>query len=335
VTVAEVRAATVPVELSAIGRVVTATTVAVKARVGGELVEVSFKEGQEVRRGDLLFRIDPRPYAAALAESEARLARDQALLDKARSDVERYAKLVEKDFVTREQFDQATATAASLAATVEADRAAVESARLDLEYCTITAPIGGRVGSLLVHRGNLVKANADSAMVVINQVHPIDVSFSVPEQYLGQIRARSAAADLPVTARIRQDGVTPATGTLSFIDNAVDTATGTIDLKATFANQDSILWPGQFVDVVLTLDHQADAVVIPAQALVRSQEGTFAYVVADDNTVASRSVRVDRLIGRDAVISEGLSVGDRVVTDGQVRLTPGATVEVKPSLERS
>ncbi len=318
-----------PYLIKAIGTVVTSSTVAVKAQVGGTLERVAFTEGQDVRKHDLLFVIDQRPYENAVKEAEAALARDRALLAKAQSDVKRFTALRKDEFVTAEQLDQAKADEASLAASVEADRAALENARLNLEYCTITAPISGRTGNLLVHEGNLVKANSDSALVVINRIHPIDIRFSVPEARLPGIRAAMREGSLHVEALPQHDGSEPVEGKLTFVDNAVDTATGTIMLKASFDNRDSRLWPGQFVDVVLTLGIQKDAVVVPSQAVVRSQSGQYAYVVKDDSTVESRDVTVDRTIGQESVISSGLEPGETVVTDGQLRLTPGAEVTIR------
>jgi multidrug efflux system membrane fusion protein len=323
-----------PVGFRAIGNIEPIETVAVRARIGGELQQIFFAEGQPVRAGDRLFVIDPRPYRAALAQAEAVLARDQALLAKAEADITRYADLVEQDFVTREQYDQIKADAAALAAAVAADQASVETARLDLEYCTIMAPVSGRTGNLNVKAGNLVKANDDTPLVTINRTRPIYASFSVPAQLLPEIMARPLEG-IRVAATIPGDHSPSAEGTLTFIDNAVDTRTSTILLKATFANQDERLWPGQFVDVTVILGEEPDRLVCPAPAVQTGQQGQYVFVVEPDKTVELRPVKVDRMDEQEAVIEEGLAPGETVVTDGQLRLAPGATVEVRGAKDRS
>lgn len=327
VTVGQVVRKTMPLDFRAIGHVEAIETVAVKARIGGALQQILFAEGDTVEAGSTLFIIDPRPYQAALRQAEAQLAKDQALLDNAAADVTRYADLVTQDYVTKEQFDQITADAASLRAAVEADRAAVESAQLSLDYCTITAPVTGRTGVLNVKVGDLVKANADTGMVTINRIRPIYVSFSVPAQRLSAILAHRHNR-IEVVATLPGEDAPAATGTLTFVDNAVDTATSTILLKATFPNPDERLWPGQFVDVTVTLGEQPDRVVCPTAAIQTGQQGRYVFLVADDHTVEQRPVQVDRMDERDAVIADGLSGGETVVTDGQLRLVPGATVEI-------
>jgi multidrug efflux system membrane fusion protein len=330
VAVASVTQKTIPVHLSAIGNVEAYSTVAVKARVGGELHQVFFREGQEVQKGDLLFQIDPRPYEAALAEARAKLARNVALARKAEEDAARYASLIHKNVVSQEQYDQVRANRASLQAAVKADEAAVENARLQLSYCAIHAPITGRTGSLLVHPGNMVKPNDDKeSMVVIRQIQPIFVTFSVPEQYLPEIRRRWAADSLKVKASLRDGTEGSLEGELSFIDNAVDPTTGTIRLKATFANEDHTLWPGQFVDAALLLTFQRDALVVPSHAIQTGQKGPFVFSVKPDMTVEARPVEVGRTVGGETVVARGLAPGERVVTDGQLRLFPGARVEVR------
>jgi multidrug efflux system membrane fusion protein len=330
VTVATAAKKTMPVEIRAIGNVVASATVSVLARVGGALEEVHFREGAEVEKGELLFVIDPRPYEVALKEAEAYLARDQALLERAEADLKRYAELVKQDFVTKEQYDQARASAASLKATVRADEAAVKDARLQLSYCTIYAPIDGRTGDLLVDAGNLIKANDDHPMVVINQIRPVEVSVAVPEEYLPRIRVSQASGPLKVRALSdREKSGTLAQGRLVFVNNTVDTATGTILLKASFANEDESLWPGQFVNVALTLGEQADAVIIPSNAVQTGQQGPYVFVVKDDHTVESRPVVVSRVLGEETVIEKGVQPGETVVTDGQLRLAPGVRVEIK------
>ncbi|HPA80361.1 MAG TPA: efflux RND transporter periplasmic adaptor subunit [Thermoanaerobaculales bacterium] len=318
---------TVPVGFRAIGHIEPIRTVMVTARVGGELQQVFFEEGQAVRAGDRLLAIDPRPFRAALAQSQAELARNEALLAKAEADIARYAGLVKQDYVTKEQFDQINADAAALRAAVAADRASVETARLNLDYCTISAPVTGRTGALNVKVGNLVKANDDLPLVTINQIRPINASFSVPAQLLPEVIARRDAG-IRVVAAV-PGGPTPAAeGTLSFVDNAVDTATGTILLKATFANEDERLWPGEFVDLEVILGEEPDRVVCPAAAVQTGQQGQYVFVARDDRTVELRPVRVNRLDEQEAVIDEGLEAGETVVTDGQLRLVPGAAIEV-------
>ncbi len=331
VTAAKVVEKTVPITLRAIGHIEAIATVAVKARIGGELQKVWFTEGQDVARGATLFTIDPRPSEAALRLAEAQLAKDQALLEKADADTRRYEGLVRQDFVTKEQYDQITATAASLRASVAADQASVDNAKLQLSYCTITSPVEGRTGNLNVKIGNLVKADDTSPLVTINQIRPIFATFSVPAQYLPQL-ARQNDGKIAVTATLPQSAGAPEKGTLSFVDNAVDTSTSTILLKATFANPDERLWPGQFVDVVVTLGEEPNRVVAPAPAVQTCQQGQFVFVVKDDQTVELRPVKVNRMDESDAVIDSGLASGETVVTDGQLRLVPGARVEITTGL---
>ncbi|MEW6336849.1 MAG: efflux RND transporter periplasmic adaptor subunit [Acidobacteriota bacterium] len=316
---------TVPLEVRAVGTVESIQTVAVKARVGGELVTLGFGEGEAVTRGSTLFVIDPRPYEAALREAEARLARDRAQLVKAEADVTRYADLVRKDFVTREQYDQITAAAEALRATVRAEEAAVETARLNLSFCTIAAPVAGRTGNLLIRPGNLVKANDDKALVTINQTRPIYVAFSLPGRLLAEIQKRRNDG-IRVLAR-PSAGTAEQEGRLTFIDNQVDIATGTVLFKATFANEIEALWPGQFVEVTVVLGQEANRVVVPASAVLTGQQGQFVYVVKDDGTAEMRSVTTARTDEREAVIAEGLGGGETVVTDGQLRLVPGSRVQ--------
>lgn len=331
VNVAQAVQKTVPVSFRAIGHVEPIETVAVRARIGGELQRVWFEEGQFVAAGATLFTIDPRPYQAALAQAEAGLARNQALLVKAEADIARYAGLVKQDYVTKEQYDQITANAAALRASLASDRAAVETARLNVAYCTIAAPLSGRTGALAVKVGNLIKAN-DQTLVTINQTRPIYVTFTVAGEALPELRAR--AAGVKVKAMLPQDGAS-FDGTLTFLDNAIDARTGTLLLKATFANPDEGLWPGQFVEVDVVLGEEADRVVVPASAVQAGQQGTFVYVVTDAGAAEMRPVKVARLDDREAVIAEGLTGGETVVTDGQLRLVPGARVQVAGDGERT
>jgi multidrug efflux system membrane fusion protein len=330
VRVGTVQQKAVPVEIRNIGTVQPFTAVSVKALVSGEIVQVHFREGQDVRRGDLLFSIDPRQYQAALAQAEAALARDKAMWANADTDVKRYEDLVKKDYVTRQQYDSVKANAEATQATVRADQAAVERARLDLSYCSIRSPIAGRTGSVMVQLGNIVKPN-DITLVTINQVAPIYVTVAVPERDLPEIRQRLAQNRLTVTAENTVNGKSLAQGDLTFIDNAVDRATGTILLKATFANENNALWPGEFVNAVLTLTTEQNAIVAPVGAVQNGQQGSYVYVVKPDNTVESRPVTPGRLIADGTVIQKGLSPGERVVTDGQLRLQPGSKVEIQTS----
>ena len=336
VMVGTVAQKSVPLEVRAIGHVEAFSSVAVKARVGGQLTRVAFREGQTVKKGDLLFVIDPRPFEAALAEATANVARDRARAKHAEDDVKRYAALIQKDYVTQQEYDLVRSNSAAAEATVLADLAQIENARLNVEYCTVSAPITGRTGSLQVQAGNIVKANDDKPLVVINQIEPIYATFTVPESTLGQVQARMAGGNrLPVVASPSDRAAPPQTGALFFVDNAVDPQTGTILLKAQFDNRNQALWPGQFVDVVLALSVDSNAIVVPTQAVQTGQSGQFVFVVKPDLTVESRPITVARTAGPDAIVSKGLQPGERVVTDGQLRLAPGTRVEIKSQEVRS
>lgn len=375
----------VPIQVIAVGNVQALTTVAVKSQVAGQIVDVHFKEGQEVKRGELLFTIDQRPLQASVRQMEANvekdraqlrqmeaavaqkqaevtqalanLQRDLAQMDNARVQEERYRELVRRELVAREQYDLVRTNFSALQATVAADRAAVENARaaarateamvdnakaaiaaneamvdtvrLQLAYTTIKAPMDGRTGNLLGQAGNVVKGNDDNPLVVINQVRPIYVSFAVPEQHLADVKRYLAQGGLKVEAVVGGGKGGSVVGALSFVNNTVDPTTGTIQLKATFPNADNVLWPGQFVDVALTLTSEK-ATVVPAQAVQSGQQGSFVFVVKPDNTVESRPVKVGRRLGGEVVVDQGVTGGERVVTDGQLRLVPGARVEIKP-----
>lgn len=319
-----------PITLSAIGSVEPYQTVAIRAQVSGIIKRVDFEEGQIVHEGDRLFEIDARPFRVALAKATQALAADKANAATAQAAADRYTKLVTKGYVTRQQFDDAKAKAAALAAAVAGDEAAVRAARLELAYCTLRAPISGRTGALLVHVGNLAKALDAQPLVVINQVQPIRVRFAVPERVLPRLRA-VAGDELAVHVSPgagQPTGEHAIDGVLSFIDNSVDPTTGTILLKADFANTDEKLWPGESVQVTLTLGEKSDAVVIPTAAVQDSQQGTFVYVVKDDHTAASSPVTVAWSDDSWAVIEKGVRAGDVVVTDGQLRLRPGAPVTI-------
>jgi multidrug efflux system membrane fusion protein len=374
----------VPVQVTTVGNVQAYTTVGVKSQVAGQIEQVHFTEGHEVKRGDLLFTIDPRPLQAALRQAEANVVRDRAQLrqmeaavaqrqaevtqslanlerdtaqfENARVQERRYAALVKQELVAREQYDQVRTALAALQATVNADGAAVENARasaraaeamvdngraaiqadealvetarLQLAYTSIRAPMDGRTGNLLVQGGNVVKSNEDNPLVVIAQIRPIYVSFSVPEPHLTAIKKYRDAGALKVEA-VLDAGRRTIVGAVTFMNNTVDPTTGTIQLKATFPNADSALWPGQFVDVALTLTSE-QAVLVPTQAVQAGQQGSFVYVVKPDSTVEARPVKVGRRLPRDLVIEQGVKAGEQVVTDGQLRLVPGARVEIKP-----
>ena len=331
VTAAAVIQKTVPVQISAIGNVEAYSTVSVKSQIGGELIRVHFREGQDVKKGDLLFTIDPRPYEAALKQAEANLAKDTAQLENAREEVRRYAELVKKGYVAQQQYDQIRTNAAAFEATVNADKAFVENAHLQLKYCFIYAPITGRTGNLMANQGNLIKANADTAMIVINQIQPIYVTFSVPEQNISEIKNYMAKGNLKIDAFLSKEDMKPEQGVLTFIDNAVNQATGTIKLKGTFSNTVKKLWPGQFVTAVLTLTSQPNALVVPSQSIQSGQKGQYVFVIKNDFTVEDRPVNVGMTLNTETVIEKGLQPGEKVVTDGQLRLVPGAKVQIKKS----
>ncbi len=384
VGVATVEQKAVPVQVTAVGNVQAFTTVAVKSQIAGQIVKVHFTEGDEVKRDQLLFTIDPRPMEASVrqweanvakdratqrsaeaalaqrraevTQTEANLARDTAQMENARTQEERYRRLAEQGLIARDQYDQIRTNFLALQATVAADRAAVENAkasaqaaeamvenaraairvneamvdtaRLQLGYTTIKAPMEGRTGNLLVQSGNVVKGNDDNPLVVIAQVRPVYVSFGVPEQYLTEIRRHRSDGRLKVEAQI-DGGKKTVVGAVTFMNNTVDATTGTIQLKGTFPNTDHALWPGQFVDVVVTLTTE-QAIVVPTQAVQPGQKGTFVFVVKPDNTVESRLVKVGRRLAREVVIEQGLKPGERVVTDGQLRLLPGSRVDIRP-----
>jgi multidrug efflux system membrane fusion protein len=317
----------VPFEIPANGAVEPLQTVAVQSQVTGVLLQVAFREGDEVAAGQVLFQIDPRPFQAALEQARALLARDLAQAQNAEAEAERYAQLVQQDYVTKQEYDEKRAAAEALKATVQADSAAVANAALNLAWATIRAPIPGRTGRLLVRAGNLVRANSDQ-LVVINQIHPILVRFAVPESYLPLIQ-RYRRQRLPVFVSPAQTDSVSGEGVLTFVDNSVDTTTGTVLLKAQFPNRDNALWPGEFVNVRLRLYVEDSALVVPAQAVMSGQQGTYVFVLNADGTVRSQPVTVARGAGAYAVIASGVRPGDEVVTDGQLRLVNGASVEVK------
>ncbi len=328
VTVAKVVVKAMPVELQEVGTVEAVSSVNIRSQVTGELVAVHFEEGDDVTRGQLLFTIDPSSYRATLDQAKAQLARDEALATNAQQDADRYAGLVKKEFVTQEQYEEKRSQAASLKASVLADKAAVERAQLDLDHTAIRSPINGRTGSLLVHAGNQVKAN-DATLVTIYQMEPIRARFSVPQNYLNVVRQRAAGRKLAVTALASGPDNKQEDGTLSFIDSSVDPQTGTVMLKATFPNHDRTLWPGEFVNVSLDLMTQAGAVVVPSAAVQDGQQGKYVFIVKPNDTVDSVDISVDRVVGQETVVAKGLKGDETVVTDGQLRLVPGSKISIK------
>ena len=359
VSVAVATEEAVPVELHAIGTVEASAVIQVKPQVQGELTKAYFTEGAMVNQGDLLFEIDKREYIDAQRQAEAALARDTALLaqseanlahDTAQSkyadaDAERYAQLVKEGIVSHSQNEQFRSNAEALRQSMRADQAAIDSARaamasdqaaidrarLDVTFCEVRSPVTGRAGNLLIHAGNLVKANGDNAVVVINQVTPIWVSFAVPEQHLEAIRQNSAMRKLTVQVTPQENSGRSVRGTLSVIDNTVDTNSGTIHLKATFDNEARLLWPGQFVNVSMTLDTQKNAILVPSEAVQAGQQGQMVYVIKPDQTVEPRPVKVGPAHAGKVVVEQGVAAGETVVTDGQLRLYPGARIQPVPA----
>ncbi|HEX3323413.1 MAG TPA: efflux RND transporter periplasmic adaptor subunit [Terriglobales bacterium] len=323
----------VPVQVRAIGAVEAYSTVSVKTQITGELTGVYFKEGDDVKQGQLLFSLDKRPFEADLKRQEGNLARDQAQAANARAQQRRYESLVKAGVVSSQDYDQYATAASALDAAVEADKAAVENARVQLLYCSIYSPINGRTGNLIVHRGNMIKANDNPPLVNINQVQPIYVTFTVPEQYLAEIKQLSGKGRLKVQAIVPND-TGAVQGTLSFLDNSVDQTTGTIKLKGEFPNGDRRLWPGQFVDALLTLRVQPKAIVVPSQAIQNGQQGQFVFVIKKDSTVESRPVSTIAGQEGQVIVQQGLTPGEQVVTDGQLRLLPGSKVQIKQASEQ-
>jgi membrane fusion protein, multidrug efflux system len=328
VVIAPVEARDVPIEIRAVGSAEAIHSVEVIPQVGGLLQAVHFKEGQAVRKGDLLFTIDTRPYRASLNAAQADLAKSRALADQAKKEVDRYQKLAKEGLASEQELSQVRANAAALEASLSAGRAAVTSNSLNVNFASIRSPIDGRTGSLLVHAGNVVKANDTRPLVVIRSIAPIYVHFAVPEQYLPAVRRAFDKGPVEVMASARGDGGHGVKGTLTFIENTVDVLTGKIDMKGEFQNENETLWPGQFVDVVLTTGTEPGAVVVPEAAVQTGQDGAYTYVVADGRALLRR-VEIGRTLGEIAVIKRGLSPGEKVVTDGQVRLRDGSEVEIK------
>jgi multidrug efflux system membrane fusion protein len=327
VTATRAETRTVPFEITAPGTVEPMQAVAVTAQVTGLVTSVRFREGDDVREGDVLLQVDPRPYRNALQQAQATLERDLIQLANARRQVERYKGLAQSEYITSEQFEALEATAQSLEATIQSDSAAVDNARLNLEYTTVRSPISGRTGSLLLKEGNVVRAQGSGPLVTVNQTRPILVRFAVPAALLPVIRQHQGG-DLAVHAHPTSD-TTAIAGTLTFVDNAVDTTTGTILLKARFPNADGQLWPGQFVTATLVLYEERDVVTVPVPAVVEAESGNYVYVVDGDSKAQQRPVVVGRTVGDDVILTQGLAGGETVVTDGQLRLVPGARVQIR------
>jgi len=334
VTVVLAESQTVPVRLQAIGNVEAHLTVAVKARVDGEIVAVNFKEGQEVRKNQVLFRIDPRPYLATLKQAEANALRDAAARDHALAQEKRYQELLDKNFVSKDAYAQFRTNAQTADAVAKASEAALQNARLNLEYCTIASPIDGVAGRLLLQAGNLVKANDVNPLVVINEVRPIYVNFGLPEQQLAPVREYMQKGPLTVEASLPAPAKRIVSGRLIFIDNAVDPSTGTIRMRAEYPNKDAALWPGQFVNVSVHLYDEPNAIVIPASALQTGQEGQYVFVIGSDMAAQVRKVSVERT-DEDRAVVKGIAKGERVVLRGALRLAPGTKVQIRSGAEPS
>ncbi len=329
ITVARAEAKAVPLQIQAVGSAQAYSTVQVRAQITGELTSVNFKEGDDVRQGQVLFTLDKRPLAAALEQAKANLTRDLAQTENARAQAQRAQDLAARGIVTKEQLQTSQTNQASLEATAKADQAAVDNARVQLLYATIVAPLSGRTGALMVNVGNLVRANDTSPLITINQVTPIFVSFGIPEAQLGDFKRYMDAGSLKVEANAPNATMPPVAGTITFVDNQVDQTTGQIRIKGTFANEDRRLWPGQFLNVVVTLTTDPKAVVVPSVAVQTGQQGQYVFIVKPDQTVDLRPVTVARTVGTESVIGSGVEAGDTIVTDGQLNLVPGSKIAVK------
>jgi multidrug efflux system membrane fusion protein len=334
VTVAAVERKSMPLEIRVIGSAEAHSTVAIRSQITGQLIAVNFQEGDEVRQGQVLFELDRRPLESALQQAQANLDRDLAQAKNAEVQATRFAQLVERGIAPREQADTARTALSALNATLDADRAAVENAKVQLQYATIVAPLTGKTGALMVHAGNLVRANDSTPLVTINQVAPVSVSFAIPESRLPDLNRYLAQGTLQVTAAPPNEDV-PSTGRIAFVDNAVDQNTGTIRVKATFPNADRRLWPGQYVNVVVMLTTDPGAIVVPSAAVQAGPEGPYVFKVTGEQTVEMQPVAVARTRGAETVIASGVQPGETVVTDGHLRLVPGARINAKAQSART
>ena len=332
VTIAPVVQKPMPIEIQVIGSAEPYSTVGIRSQITGQLLKVNFREGDIVQQGQILFELDKRPLEAALEQAQANLQRDMAQAANAEVQATRLQQLVDRGIAPRDQGDTAKTSVVAMNATVEADRAAVENAKIQLQYATIPAPLTGRTGALMVHQGNLVRANDQIPLVTINEVAPISVAFAIPEARLTDLRRYMSGGSLMVTAT-PQGSDKSSTGRIAFIDNAVDQNTGTIRIKGTFPNEDGRLWPGQFVNVVVTLTTDPSAIVVPSVAIQAGQQGTYVFAVKEDQTVEMRPVTVARTRGAETVIAIGVQPGETVVTDGHLRLVPGGRISVKRSAQ--
>lgn len=328
VSVAVVAQKAAPVEIRTVGRVQTLASVAVRSRTDGVIAKVSVTDGQEVKEGDELFRIDDREAQAALKLAQANLAKDQASLANAKRQVDRLTPLAAKNFTTKQDYDAATTLVATLQAAIAADQAAIDAARVTLSYTVITAPISGRIGTVAQKLGNTVRAADSTALVTINQLQPILVAFSVPQESMGELQRVLAGGKVPVSVTIPDSSVPAQAGEVSYVENAIDPATNTLSVKAQFPNADEFLWPSQFVNVVMTLRVDQDAIVVPAVAVQMNQDGAYVWMVRADSTVELRPITVARQVGQEMVVEGDLKPGEKVVTEGQLRLENGAKVEV-------
>lgn len=328
VTVAKAVTADIPVLLEVVGRAEAYESVTVKSRLDGQVASVMYTEGQHVKQGDVLVKLDPGDFEARLQQADANLAKDEAQLAKARTDVERYVALKARGFVSEEKVNDVRTAEAAALATVKADKAALELARLQLTYATLRAPFSGVVGARLVFPGSAVKVN-DTALVVVNRVQPLYVTFSVPEKHLPRLHAALERGQLTAVVTIPGSKEQSFEGSVKFIDNAVDTATGTIQMKAVLENRQEILTPGQFLNVTMRLDTLADAVVVPTEAVQQGADGNFLFVVKENETVEPRKIQIAATSGNLAAIAKGVAAGETVVTDGQLRLAPGTAVQIK------
>jgi multidrug efflux system membrane fusion protein len=332
VVVASVEQQDIPVQIKAIGNVEAYQTVQIRSQVNGQIQKIFFKEGEDVRQGQPLFQLDKRPFQADLEKAIGQMKRDQAQAENSRMQTERYSSLEKEGIVSHEQGGLLNSQAKADASVVDADKAAVDATRVQLQYTDIVAPINARAGALMINLGNLVKANDTPYLVQLNQVTPIYVTFFVPEANLDRVRQRFSAGQLKVLAYPKGQSDSPVEGQLTFIDNGVDTTTGMFKLKATFQNKDRRLWPGQFVDVALQLSIQKNAVVVPTKSIQTGQQGEYVYVVRADSTAESRPVKTVGVYQNLTIISDGLNAGEQVIVDGQLRVAPNAKVVVQGSL---